>query len=205
MKAALLHCSAGSRRLWHACSCGMPERANRPCCPGTALRISGARLGAGAPQEALEAAKTAVLQLHANGVHRCMIAACRGAGLFLPAQEPNASGCRPMRTGRGQQMRPLCRARPDDKLGRQKLQSGITPLHAVHSLGGMVPLTIVTVQRIMKPVAPGTAGKDRPPVSLEELQVCSQAQLLSTRHSAARCEHTDTGHTCTCRATSKER
>ena len=37
---------------------------------GTVLRVSGAQLGASAPQEALASAETSVLRLHCNGVHR---------------------------------------------------------------------------------------------------------------------------------------
>ena len=40
-------------------------------CAGDKLRVCGATLAAGAPAEALVAARTALLHLHLNGTHRC--------------------------------------------------------------------------------------------------------------------------------------
>lgn len=37
-------------------------------------------------------------------------------------------------------------------LGAQKAMSAFTPLHAVHPDGGLVAMTVCTIQRIMKPV-----------------------------------------------------
>ena len=57
-----------------ACVCAASSCSGRqapvPCSAGDVLRVSGAQLEAGAPQDALAAFETAYLKLHFNGVHR---------------------------------------------------------------------------------------------------------------------------------------
>ena len=66
------------------------------------------------------------------------------------------------------------------KLGALKPMSSVTPLHAVHALGGVVPLTVVTLQRVMKPSAVrSTGGGDGPASNAEELQVSTRSVTLT--------------------------
>ena len=59
---------------------------------GAVVRVSGAQLQASTPQDALAAFETAVLRLHWNGVHRCVLA---GLHMLVAVQPPAGFACLP--------------------------------------------------------------------------------------------------------------
>ena len=79
------------------------------------------------------------------------------------------------------------------RLGAQKAASAFTPLHAVNPQGGLVPMTVVTIQRVMQPVlraasaadeaAPGPRGE-----SVEALRVSALLSLSPVSHTQKRGE-----------------
>ena len=79
-----------------------------------------------------------------------------------------------------------CRMPADSKLGAQKAASAITPLHAVHPQGGLVPMTVCTIQRVMKPVVrPPEGPAEAAGIGDDALRVQSWPYLLPCCGTAA--------------------